>query len=62
MQKEKTLKENLTWLLEQYKKELEEAKKDEKNNDCVYGYSKDQFIIDAENIIIELEFALKISK
>ena len=62
MEKSKTLKENLQWLLDYYKRELEDAKKDTKNNDCIYGYSKDQFIIDAENIVIELEHALKISK
>lgn len=61
MKKEWTLKENLTWLLEQYKKELEQAKK-ENSKDCEYGYDKDQFIWDVENIIIELEHALKISK
>ena len=56
MKKEWTLKENITWLLEQYKKSLQEekAKKDDEQNI--------EMIWDYENIIIELEFALKISK
>ena len=61
MKRENSLKENIIWLLEQYKKELQKAK-EEKTNDCEYGYDKDQFISDAENIIIELEFAIEVSK
>lgn len=56
MEKEKTLKENIVWLLNQYKKELEiEESQDilEQNLDIVNDY---------KNIICELEFALKISK
>jgi flagellin-specific chaperone FliS len=61
MYKEQTLKENISWLLERYKQELEHAKKEDTNN-SEYGYDKEQFITDAENIIIELEYALKISR
>ena len=56
MEKDKTLRENITWLLEQYKKELElEEQKDidEQNFDIIDSY---------ENYIVELKFALKISK
>lgn len=56
MKKENTLKENISWLLEQYKKELEiEERQDieEQNLDVINDY---------KNIIIELEYALKISK
>lgn len=56
MEKGKTLKENITWLLEQYKKELElEEQKDidDQNLERQEGY---------KNIIIELEYALEISK
>ena len=56
MLKENTLRENIEWLLEQYKKELkleEQQDIDEQNFDIINGY---------ENIIIELEFALKISR
>lgn len=63
MEKGKTLEENIKWLLDQYKKELAEANDNVgKDKDCEYGYSVDQFIWDAENVIIELEHALKISK
>ena len=63
MEKGKTLEENIKWLLDQYKKELAEANNDiGKDKDCEYGYSVEQFIIDAENIIEELDFAIKISK
>lgn len=63
MKKENTLQENIKWLLDQYKKELAIAKEDNgKNKDCEYGYSVEQFIIDAENIIEELGFAIEISK
>lgn len=56
MNNNKTLKENITWLLQQYKKELEiENKKDIDNQNF-------DIINDYENIIIELEYALKISK
>lgn len=56
MEKSKTLKENIQWLLEQYKKELAiENQKDilEQNLDIINCY---------ECTISELEFALKISK
>lgn len=56
MEKNNTLKENITWLLEQYKKELkiEESQDiDDQNLDIINDY---------KNIIIELEYALKISK
>lgn len=56
MEKEKTLKENISWLLEQYKRELElEEQKDieEQDLDIIDSY---------KNYIIELEYALKISK
>ena len=56
MLKDKTLKENIIWLLEQYKKELkleEEQDIDEQNFDIINDY---------KNIIVELEFALKISR
>ena len=56
MEKEKILKENIVWLLNQYKKELEiEESQDilDQNLDIVNDY---------KNIICELEFALKISK
>lgn len=63
MKKENTIKQNVEWLLEQYKKELEDAKNDNKqDNDCEYGYSKDQFINDAENIVIELQYLLDLAK
>ena len=63
MKKENTIKQNVEWLLEQYKKELEEAKNDNKqDNDCEYGYNKDQFINDAENIVIELQYLLDLAK
>lgn len=55
MKSDKTLKENITWLLEQYKKELEIEKRNEKENNYM-------IIVGYENIIMELEFALKISK
>ncbi len=61
MIKGKSLKENISWLLERYKQEVEHAKKEE-TNDIEYGYDKEQFIEDAENIIIELEYALEISR
>ena len=54
--KEIELKENISWLLEQYKKELQlEEQKDisEQNLDIITAYN---------NIITELEFALDISK
>lgn len=62
MQKEYTLKENIEWLLKYYKTELDILKNNENAQDCEYGYSKDQWEIDADNIITELEYALKISK
>lgn len=61
MERGRTLKENIEWLLNQYKKEYDLAQ-DEKAQDCEFGYSKDQFLQDADNVITELEFALKISK
>ena len=56
MEKGKTLKENISWLLQQYKKELkyeEEKDIEEQNFEIIDGY---------KNIIIELEYALEISK
>lgn len=57
MLKENTLKQNIEFLLNQYKKELdiENKKKDilEQDLEAITFY---------ENIIIELEYALKISK
>jgi hypothetical protein len=56
MERGKTLKENISWLLQQYKKELkieEEQDIEEQNFDIIESY---------KNIIIELEYALSISK
>ena len=53
--KKDTLKNNIIFLLNQYKKELEQEEKkdiDKQNIDIITSY---------QNIIIELEFALKIS-
>ncbi len=56
MLKENTLKQNIMFLLNQYKKELDiESKKDILDQDL-------EAITFYENIIIELEYALKISK
>lgn len=49
-----TLKQNIEWLLNQYKKELElEKNSKDPNYDIINDY---------ENVITELEFALEISK
>lgn len=56
MKKTNTLKENIQWLIEQYKKELQlEEQKDilEQNLDILDAY---------KNIIIELEYALELDK
>lgn len=56
MEKKNTLKENIQWLVEQYKKELQlEEQKDilKQNLDLVDAY---------KNIIIELEYALELDK
>ena len=53
MKSDKTLRENITWLLEYYKKDLEYEKTHDNNYDT---------IVDYENIITELDYALKISK
>lgn len=56
MEKTNTLKENISWLLEQYKKELaleEEKDIEEQSLDIINDY---------KNIIIELEFALELDK
>lgn len=56
MERDKTLKENLEWLIRQYQKELdiEENKNiEEQDLDTIEHY---------KNIIIELEYAIKISK
>ena len=56
MENTNTLKQNIQWLLEQYKKELKiEEEQDilKQNLDVINSY---------KNIIIELEYALKISK
>ena len=56
MERDKTLKENLEWLIRQYQKELDiEESKDieEQDLDIIEHY---------ENIISELEYAIKISK
>lgn len=56
MRKDKTLRENIMFLLEHYKKELViEEQKD------ILQQSLD-IINDYKNIIIELEFALEISR
>lgn len=54
MENNKTLRENIEWLLNQYKKELEYEKNEKEPNDDI--------INDYENVITELEFALKVSK
>lgn len=54
-----TLEENVNWLLDRYKQELEEVKKDD-NYDDING-DKDTVINDMENVIIELEYLLKLS-
>lgn len=61
MKKENTMKENVKWLLEQYKKELEHLKSNNVS-DCEVGYSVDQAIWDTENIITELETILELDK
>lgn len=49
-----SLRDNITWLLNQYRKELKiEKASEDANNDIINDF---------ENIIIELEFALKVSK
>ena len=56
MKKENTLRGNIEWLLEQYKKELAlEEQKDilDQNLDIINDY---------KNIIIELEYALELDK
>ena len=54
MTKEKTLEENIRWLLECYIIALrEEINKEEPNEDVINDY---------DNIIIELRYALNISK
>lgn len=56
MLKENTLKQNIEFLLNQYKKELEiENEKDILEQDL-------EILTFYQNIIIELEYALKISK
>ena len=53
MKNNETLRENIKWLIAQYKKELEIEKNDKEPNYDI--------INDFENIIIELEYALKVS-
>lgn len=56
MEKKNTLKQNIQWLVEQYKKELQlEEQKDilEQNLDILNDF---------KNIIIELEYALELDK
>ena len=60
MNSNNTLRENIEFLLKAYKRELEDIKKDD-NYDEING-DKDTVIWDIENVIIELEFALKVSK
>lgn len=56
MEKNKTLKENINWLLNRYRMEL--TLEEEKDID-----DQDLYVIETyTNIIIELEYALKISK
>ena len=56
MKKEKTIKENIKFLIDMYKRELElENDKPVEKRDITH-------IEDMVNIIIELEFALDISK
>jgi len=50
----KTLRENIEWLLEQYKKELELEKQKEQPDD--------DWIWNVENYILELQTALRLSK
>ena len=54
-----TLEENIKWLLDRYKKEVKEVKQDD-NWEDING-DKDTVINDMENVIIELEWALKLS-
>lgn len=54
-----TLEENIKWLLDRYKKEVKEVKEDD-NWEDING-DKDTVINDMENVIIELEWALKLS-
>ena len=56
----KTLEENIRFLLKAYKRELEDIKQD--NNYSEANGDKDTIIWDMENVIIELETALKLSK
>lgn len=54
MDKNNTLRENIMFLLDQYEKELKiEKNKSDQNYDIIECF---------ENIVIELEFALKISR
>ena len=56
MKNGETLKNNIIWLLNQYKKELAlEEQQDIENQNL-------DIINDYKNVIIELEYALKISK
>ena len=56
MKNDKTLRENIEWLIEAYKKELEEEKNKQQEEQDYMA------IVNFENIIMELEFALGISK
>ena len=56
----KTLEENIRFLLKAYKRELEDIKKDDNYSEA--NGDKDTIIWDMENVIIELETALKLSK
>ena len=56
----KTLEENIRFLLKAYKRELEDIKQDDNYSEA--NGDKDTIIWDMENVIIELETALKLSK
>ena len=64
MKKGATFKENVEWLLNQYKKELEQEESDDtKHYGRDFSYiNKEQMIWDYKNIIMELEMILLCSK
>ena len=56
-----TFRQNVEWLLDYYKKDLEEVKASEENH-TINVYDKDQLVWDLENVIMELEALLKFSR
>lgn len=60
MNKNNTLEENIRFLLKAYKRQLEDIKKDDNYSEA--NGDKDTVIWDMENVIIELETALELSK